>query len=135
MSVLSVVSTEGERFAHAIAAQDRAALRAVLADDVDFAALTPSRPWTATNPAEVVDDIVLGRWFGPDRRIVELSSVTTAEVADCRHVGYRLLVQRDGADHVVEQHAFYTARDGRIDWIRIVCSGYRASSPPQRQFD
>lgn len=128
MSVMTVMSTEGERFAHAIAAQDPSALRAVLADHVDFAALTPGGQWTATGPAEVVDDVVLGRWFAPDRRIVGLSSVTTAEVADCRHVGYRLLVQRDGADHVVEQHAFYTARDGRIDWIRIVCSGYRATA-------
>ena len=124
---MAVMTTEGERFANAIAAQDPAALRAVLADRIDFAALTPGRHWTATSPADVVDDIVLGPWFGSGRRVVELSSVTTADVADCRHVGYRLLVERDGADHVVEQHAFYTTRDGRIDWIRIVCSGYRAA--------
>ena len=126
MSVTAIMSTAGERFAHAIAAQDTAALRAVLADHVDFEALTPGRLWTASSPAEVVDDIVLGPWFAAGRRIVKLSSVTTADVADCRHVGYQLVVQRDGADHVVEQHAFYTAREGKIDWIRIVCSGYRA---------
>ncbi|HEX5401540.1 MAG TPA: hypothetical protein VFX16_04475 [Pseudonocardiaceae bacterium] len=125
MPVLSTIA--GERFANAVAAQDPAALRAVLADHVDFAALTPGGHWTATGPAEV-DDIVLGHWFAPDRRIVELSSVTTAEVADCQHVGYRLLVQRDGADHVVEQQAFYTVLDGGIDWIRIVCSGYRPTA-------
>lgn len=100
-------------------------LRAVLAEHVDFAALTPGRHWTATDPAEVVDKIILGPWFGPGRRIVELCSVTTSQIGDCRHVGYQLRVHRDGTDQLVEQHAFYTARDGRIDWIRIVCSGYR----------
>lgn len=119
------MSNEGERFAQAVAAQDAAALRAVLADHVEFNALTPGRTWTATGPTEVVDEIVLGPWFGPGRRIVELCSVTTDQVADCQHVGYRLRVERDGAENLVEQHAFYAAHDDRIDWMRVVCSGYR----------
>lgn len=119
------MSTEGERFANAIAAQDPAALRAVLAEHVDFAALTPGRHWSATEPTEVVDEIVLGPWFGPGREIVELCSVTNGQVAETRHVGYRMRVHRDGVDHLVEQQAYYTARDGRIDWIRILCAGYQ----------
>lgn len=125
------VRTAGERFAHAIAAQDPVALRAVLADRVDFAGLTPGRPWSATDPAEVVDEIILGRWFGPGRRVLELCSVTTDQVADCHHVGYRLLVRRDGVDHLVDQQAFYTASGGAIDWLRVLCSGYRPVTSPR----
>lgn len=119
------MTTTGERFANAVAAQDRAALRGVLTDDVDFAALTPGRTWASTDAAEVADEIVLGRWFGAAVRIVELCSVTTGQVVDCEQVGYRLRVRREGTDNLVEQQAFYTTRGDRIDWIRIVCSGYR----------
>ena len=118
------MSDEGARFAKALAAQDTVALRAVLADDIDFAALTPGRHWTSADPAEVVDGIVLGPWFG-GRDIQELCSVQTDQVADVRSVTYRLRVRLDGVDHLVEQHAFYTVRDDRIDWIRIVCTGFR----------
>lgn len=120
-----MMTTEGERFANAIAAQDPAALRAVLAEQIDFTALTPGHNWSATDSAAVVDDIVLGPWFGPGREIMELCAVTTGQVADTQQVGYRMRVRRDGVDHLVEQQAYYTARDGRIDSIRILCSGYR----------
>ncbi|TDP94943.1 hypothetical protein [Labedaea rhizosphaerae] len=124
MSQLLRSATEGELFARALAAQDSAALQATLAPSIDFAALTPGRHWTGTSPTEV-DEIILGRWFGPGRRIVSLCSVSSDAVADCRRVGYRLLVQRDGLDHLVEQQAFYTTRGGVIDWLRVLCSGYR----------
>src|ERR1700745_4348663 len=50
-------SPAGERFARALAAKDTAALRAVLADPIDFQALTPGRHWQASAPGEVVDEI------------------------------------------------------------------------------
>ena len=45
----------GLRLARAIADKDEAALRGVLADDVDFRGLTPGRTWEASSPDEVVD--------------------------------------------------------------------------------
>lgn len=120
------MTTAGEQFAHALAARDSAGLRAVLAGEVDFAALTPGRHWSATDPAEIVDDVILGRWFGPGRTIRELCSVTTGRVADCEHVTYRLRVELDGVDHLVEQQAYYTVQNGEIGWLRVLCSGYRA---------
>ena len=41
-------ATAGERFARALAAKDPGALRALLADQVDFQALTPGRHWQAS---------------------------------------------------------------------------------------
>jgi hypothetical protein len=121
----SATETAGERFAAALAAQDSAGRRATLADEIDFQALTPGAHWQAAAGQEVADDIVLGRWFAPDRRIRELCSVTTGHVADCEHVAYRLRVHMGGRDYLVEQQAYYRADNGQISWLRVLCSGYR----------
>jgi ketosteroid isomerase-like protein len=125
----SATETAGERFAAAVAAQDSARLRATLADEIDFQALTPGAHWQAAAGREVADDIVLGRWFAPGREIRELCAVTTGRVADCEHVAYRLRVRKDGRDYLVEQQAYYRADDGRISWLRMLCSGYREAGP------
>jgi hypothetical protein len=119
------MTTQGELFARAIAARDATALRAVLADSVEFSAVTPGRHWTSTDADEVVDKIILGPWFGAHRGEIELTSLSTGQVGDCQEVGYRFRVRGAGADHLVEQQAYYTERDGRIDAIRIACSGYQ----------
>lgn len=126
--------TVGERFARALADKDAPALRALLTDPVDFQALTPGRHWQASSPAEVVDAIILGSWFGPDDDIQELRSTATGQVGDRERVQYRLGVRRDGLEHVVEQQAYYSSDGERIGWLRVLCSGYRpevAAVPPQ----
>lgn len=124
----------GERFARALAEKDRAALTGLLADPVDFQALTPGRHWQASGPGEVVDQIVLGKWFEPEDEITGLDAVTTSELPGREHVSYRLRVRSGGDDFVVEQQAYYNAgREGadgggdgeRITWLRILCSGYQ----------
>jgi hypothetical protein len=115
----------GARFARALAAKDAAALRGCLAGALDFQALTPGRHWHAVTPEEVVDAIVLGRWFGPEDDIRELRSVTEGRVAGRRRVAYLVLVHSGGKDHLVEQQAYYDAEDGLITWMRVLCSGYQ----------
>jgi hypothetical protein len=124
------METEGETFARAIAAKDAAALRAVLADTIDFQALTPSRHFVAGTGLEVAVEIILGRWFAP-ARIDQLCSVTVGEVAGRGHVAYRLRARAWDGDYLVEQQAYYeTAGDGRIGWMRLLCSGYRPVLEP-----
>lgn len=113
----------GAAFARAIAAGDAATLRGVLADPIDFQALTPRRHWQASTSAEVAWEIILRSWFG-DARIDELCSVVTGRVAEREHVAYRLRVRKGNADYLVEQQAYYTSDNGRIGWMRILCSGY-----------
>jgi hypothetical protein len=128
MSETAVISppSAGTRFVAALAAKDAPALRSALADTVDFQALTPGRHWLATTPAEAVDDIVLGRWFGPDDDIREVRVLTDEAQPERRHLAYRLHVHRaDGEDYVVEQQAYYLAEDQRITWMRVLCSGYQ----------
>lgn len=117
----------GEVFARTLAAKDHGGLCGLLTDPVDFQALTPRRYWQTTSPREAVDGFVFGVWFGPGDTIEELRSVRCGRVGDRESVTYRLGVRRDGELYVVEQHAyFHVDLDAqRIDWIRIVCSGYR----------
>jgi hypothetical protein len=119
------METAGESFARAIAAKDAAALRAVLSDVVDFQALTPGRHFQAATGTEAAVEIILGRWFAP-ARIDQLCSVAVGEVAGRGHVAYRLRVRAWDGDYLVEQQAYYdTDGDGRIGWMRLLCSGYR----------
>lgn len=120
----SATDAAGARFAAAVAAQDAAGLRAVLADAVDFQGLTPGRHWQAATGREAVEDVILGRWFGPGRKVTELCWVRTGDVAGRDHVAYRLRVREAGRDYLVEQHAYYQTETGRISWLRILCSGY-----------
>lgn len=115
----------GERFARALAAKDTAACCALLADPVDFEALTPGRHWRASAPGEVVGGVILGTWFDAGDHIEALESVSSSTLPGREHVSYRLRVRNPNGLHVVEQQAYYTTDGERITWLRILCSGYQ----------
>jgi len=105
-------------------AHQRATLRSLFADTIDFQALTPGRHWRAATASEVVDQIVLGQWFDPDDDIQRLESVSTSQLPGREHVDYRLRVRNADGDHIVEQQAYYNTDGARITWMRVLCSGY-----------
>jgi hypothetical protein len=123
-------SPAGERFARALAAKDTDVLRAVLADPIDFEALTPRRHWQASEPGAIVDEIVLGMWFKPSDHISELESVSCRRLPGREHVSYVLRVRNAGGDHLVEQQAYYDTDGDRMTWMRLLCSGYRPLGTP-----
>jgi hypothetical protein len=114
----------GHRFAAAVAAKDGASLRALLADPIDFRGLTPNAVWAGDDVQSTVE-IVFEHWFEPSDHIERLLDVSTSHVADRRHVRYLLEVSNDAGRHLVEQQAYYTVTDGRISWMRVLCSGFR----------
>jgi hypothetical protein len=118
----------GERFARALADKDGVALRALLADPIDFQALTPRRHWQAASPDEVVDQIILGKWFDAGADIQRLESVSTGRLPGREHVSYLLRVRCPDGDYLVEQQAYYNAAGTRIAWMRVLCSGYQKLS-------
>lgn len=119
------MATLGSRFATAIAERDRAGLRQVLGEDLDFKALTPGRFWEADS-CDDVDGIVFGHWFDETDRVAEVTHVDEGQVGDTHRVGYRFDLQCPDGPYVVEQQAYYRALDDRIVHLRIVCSGFRA---------
>lgn len=114
----------GAQLARAIAAGDRAGVLRLLAPTVEFHALTPSRVWESTSPAEVAD-IVLGTWFGGDRRIDGIDKIDLDDVADRQRVGYRFRATTPEGEALVEQQAYLAVDGGEITSLRILCSGFR----------
>lgn len=114
----------GARLARALAEKDEAALRGLLADDVDFKGLTPGRLWEGSGPDDVVS-VLLGSWFEPQDRVERVVEVVERpDVADTAHVGYRFDLATPTGGYVAEQQAYY--RGGEvIEHLRVLCSGFR----------
>lgn len=121
----TTTGTAGERFARALAAKDVTAFRAVLADPIDFQALTPGRHWQASAAGEVVGEVILGRWFGADDDIEALESLSSTGLPGRERISYLLRVRNADGEHLVEQQAYYNTDGERITWMRILCSGYQ----------
>jgi hypothetical protein len=114
----------GAAFATALAAKDFDAIRAMLHPEIDFRALTPNRSWEASDPDAVIGS-VLREWFEDADEIEELLKLETDAFADRERVGYRFRVRNPEGVFEVEQQVYIGEVDGRIGWMRSVCSGYR----------
>ncbi len=99
-------------------------MRELLHPDIDFRALTPNRSWEASGP-DAVAALFLEDWFEESDQIEELLQLDSDSVADRQRVGYRFRVNCPDGPFIVEQQAYLAERDGRIGWMRVVCSGYR----------
>ena len=118
-----MTATLAESFARALAAKDNDGVRALLHPELDFHAMTPRRTWEAAGPEDVIT--TLNTWFSATDDIQSLESIETDSFADRQRVGYRLRIRNDDGEHLVEQQAYLSERDGQIGWLRIMCSGYR----------
>ncbi|HEY5333229.1 MAG TPA: hypothetical protein VIJ21_06735 [Solirubrobacterales bacterium] len=121
---VDVSASLGASFAAALAAKDFERVRDLLHPEIDFRGLTPSRIWEAAD-AEAVIGSVLRQWFEDCDQIEELLQVETDAFADRERVGYRFLVRNPEGLFEVEQQVYIGERDGRIGWMRSVCSGFR----------
>ena len=117
----------GEDFARAVAAKDHDRVRQLLHPELDFRAMTPQRIWEADSPEDVVSALCF--WFDEGDKIEGLDAVETDRFADRERVGYRLRIHNSDGEHLVEQQAYLSERDGQIGWLRIMCSGYRPAAP------
>ena len=68
---------------------------------------------------------ILQLWLEPSDEVQTLEHVETDTLVDRERVGYRLSVTNPDGRFVVEQQAYLAERDGRIGWMRVVCSGFR----------
>jgi len=121
-----VTTSLAEDFARAVAAKDHDRVRALLHPDLDFRAMTPKRIWEASGPEDVVDALKL--WFEDSDHVEALDALEVDAFADRERVGYRLRIRNGDGEHLVEQQAYLSEREGRIGWLRIMCSGYRPVS-------
>jgi hypothetical protein len=117
-------TTLGADFAAALAAKDFARLLDLMHPEIDFRGLTPNRFWQASD-RETVVSAVLREWFEESDEIEALERLESDAVADRERVGYRFSVRNPDGLFLVEQQAYLAQRDGRIGWMRVLCSGYR----------
>src|SRR5437763_4325987 len=102
--------TAGEHFARALAAKDGAALCALLADPVDFQALTPGRHWQATTGRQVAEEITFEHWFGAGADILELCSVGPGRGSQREQAAYRIRGRRPGGEDLAGQQPSYRTK-------------------------
>ena len=124
MPTQTAASTLGTSFAEALARKDFDSVAELLHPEIDFRALTPRRNWEASSPDDVIQGI-LRTWFDESDEIEELVSLETGMVADRERVGYRFQGQNPDGPFVLEQQAYLSERDGKIGWMRVLCSGFR----------
>ncbi len=119
-------STEalGRRFAEALGRKDFATITDLLDPMIDFRGLTPGRAWEGSDQQAVVDGI-LRQWFEDSDQVEQVVSIDADSFADRARVAYRLRGRNADGPFIVEQQAYYTERDGRINWMRVLCSGFR----------
>lgn len=116
--------TLGAEFARALAAKDSQRLLDLVHPEVDFRGLTPSRAWEASDREELLS-VLFGSWFEDKDEIQALEWLESHTFADRERVGYRFSVSNPDGRFLVEQQAYLADRDGRIGWMRVVCSGFR----------
>jgi hypothetical protein len=113
----------GPAFAQALAARDFDKLQSLLDPDVEFRALTPRRTWEADGDSPTVD--LFRKWFDDATVIEQVDEVDTHAVADRQHLVYRFSGHDEGGPFVIEQQVYFTERGGRMNWMRMMCSGFR----------
>lgn len=121
---MAEATTLGREFATALAAKDFDRIAELLHPEIDFRGLTPKRNWEASNPETVISG-VLREWFEDSDEIEEVEQIETTAVADRARVGYRFKVRAPDGLFMVEQQTFIGGREGRIGWMRVLCSGFR----------
>jgi hypothetical protein len=119
------VSDAGQLFVRAIADKNADDLKALLAPDLNFKALTPRKFWEAADADDLVDRVILGTWFTPSDVVERVEEVESDVLADLERVRYRFALRNPDGRFAVEQQAYYTVHGGRIDYLRVMCSGYR----------
>jgi hypothetical protein len=118
------------RFTAALAAKDGAALRSLFGSELDFRGLIPGQLWEAATPDALVNDVILGTWFEPGDVIDRIESVQAGQVGSRTRIGYLLRVTNASGSFTVEQQAYLDLTDGKITWLRVLCSGFIPSPEP-----
>ncbi len=71
-----------------------------------------------------MDEVILGSWFEPGDVIQRVESVQASQVGTRTRIGYQLHVTNASGSFTVEHQAFLDLTDGKITWLRVLCSGF-----------
>ena len=107
----------------AIVARDVSRAVALLHPEIDFRAMTPNKFWEASGPAEV--DAILRDWLeDPDEELQSIEATQPVALLNTVRTGWLVHISDSRGPHLFEQQAYVRERDGQIDWMRVICSGW-----------
>jgi hypothetical protein len=117
------VANAGDAWVDAIVARDVTRALALLHPEIDFRAMTPNRVWEADGPGDV--EAIMREWFeNPEEDIHAIEATEPVPIEGTIRVGWRVTISDADGPHVFEQQAYVRERDARIDWMRVICSGW-----------
>ena len=123
-SMVEVKTSEqlGQEWIEAIIHKDFDYLTTLCQPDVSSSLLLPKRFITYDN----VDDLTakVKDWYGEYDSIAE-EQARVALVGQKLGIFYRLNCKEIGASFTIEQHVYCTVRDGRIEQLKLICSGFQ----------
>jgi hypothetical protein len=113
----------------AIVAQNVTRAVALLHPEVSFRAMTPNRFWEAEGAAGV--EAIFRQWFeDPDEEVHGIEATEPVSIVETMRVGWLVRISDADGPHVFEQQAYVRERDGQIDWMRVMCSGWIPLTEP-----
>jgi hypothetical protein len=86
---------------------------------------TSAQSHTDHRAGEQIDGVLLGSWLEPSDVVDHVEAVETAVVGRRCRLGYRLRGVNPDGPFAVEQQGFFEVADGKITWLRMLCSGCR----------
>jgi len=117
-------TTIAQRFVQALTTKDREGMLALLAPSVRMRGMAPGRTWRTNDARELVDDILLGDFFGPEVDIETVTWMEFREIVDRNSAGYHLCMRRGDERVDCEQHTFFDIEGGLIYGLMLTCSGF-----------
>jgi len=109
-------------FADAIVARDIQAATALLHPEVDFRAMTPNRIWEGGAAGA---EQALRKWLeDPDEEVHAVEATEPVTIEGTQRVGWLVRISDADGLHVFEQQAYMRERDGKVGWMRLMCSGF-----------
>jgi hypothetical protein len=119
----TVQSSVASAFVDAIVARNLTRAIGLLHPEIDFRAMTPNRFWEAEGAVDV--GTILRQWLeDPDEEVHEIEATEPVAIEGTARVGWLVRISDADGPHVFEQQAYVTERDGQIDWLRVICSGW-----------
>ena len=111
-------------FVDAVVARDFGRARDQLHPEINFRGMTPNRSWEADGPDGV--EQALRTWMDNSEREVEhIDATEITEIEDTVRAGWRVQGGGAGGPFVFEQQVYAREREGRVGWLRVMCSGPR----------
>jgi TusA-related sulfurtransferase len=117
----------GEAWIRALIEKDFPRLARLCHPDVSSRLMTPKRMDTLENASDLTQKVE--NWFG-ECSSIQQEHTRVGMVGEKLAIFYRLRFEENGAPYTVEQQIFCSLRDGHIDQLSLLCSGFQPVPEP-----